>query len=132
MRKAFSLVEVLISVMLISVVIGSLLQMKTNNISYLEKFKLSQEENGYICLSTQKTDNLEYKKIYLNDVVDFGVDEIRRKFKDIKIELKQEEMKEIELPENDYVQTAKIIQSKYTLNEKTTKSFYEFRLNYDK
>lgn len=131
MRKGFSLVEVIVSVMLISVVIGSLLQMKTNNISYLEKFKLSQEENSYICLALQKTTNLEYKKIYLKDVVDFGVDDIRRKFKDIKIELKQEEGEEIELPYNDYVQTAQVIKSKYTLNDKISKSFYEFKLNYE-
>ena len=129
MRKALSLVEVLFAIILITIVIGTMLEIKSNNIFFLEKFKNTSLYNSYISLAIQE-DNKEDKNIYLDEVASFNDDEIRKKLKQIKIEIKLEDDEEMNLPDNDYVKTAKIIKTTYTVENQASKVFYRFELQY--
>ncbi|MBT3280347.1 MAG: type II secretion system protein [Campylobacteraceae bacterium] len=129
MRKALSLVEVLVAIILITIVIGTMLEIKSNNIFFLEKFKNTSLYNSYISLAIQE-DNKEDKNIYLDEVASFNDDEIRKKLKQIKIEIKLEDDEEMNLPDNDYVKTAKIIKTTYTVENQASKVFYRFELQY--
>jgi type II secretory pathway pseudopilin PulG len=53
MKKAFSLVEVLVSVMLIVGVIATIIKTKDNSLFFLEKFKQNSFYNGVISMITQ-------------------------------------------------------------------------------
>lgn len=132
MRKGLTLIEVLVAIVLIVSVIGTMLQMKNNNLSFLEKFSTKSNENSYISLATSPLgEKLENKKIFLEDGVNFNDDEIRKKLKGIKINLEQSDDEKIELPENDFIQTATIINSQYSLVDNNhTKVFYHFKLDY--
>lgn len=128
MKKALSLMEVMISIVLLAVVITSVLQIQQNNLYYIEKFKQSSLYNSYISFVAIVSDQKRNKTVYLDDEVPFKDDEIRRELKQVKIKIKDEEQKDITLPKNDYIQTAKIMKSTYSIDGKVTKSFYTFKL----
>lgn len=129
LKKAFSLVEVLVAVSLIATVIASVLQMQQNNLFFLEKFKTSSTNNTYISLGVEKIDTKELrnKNIIVGDKINLGDDDIRRELKAIKLKVKDTQLKDKELPENDYVKTIQIYESAYSL-ENMTKKFYTFKL----
>ncbi|MEA2017724.1 MAG: hypothetical protein U9N59_04690 [Campylobacterota bacterium] len=128
-KKAISLVEVMVSVALISIIIVSILKIKDNNLFFIEKFKTTSLNNGYISLvSIPFNVNMRNEKIRLGDKINFDDDEIRRELKDIKIILEDIKIKDIELPTNDYIKTAEIIHSKYTIEKDISKIFYTFKL----
>ena len=131
MKKAISLVEVLISVALLSIVITAVFQMQQNNLFYLEKFKNTSLYSSYISLIVEQSDSSKLKNttIYLSDKVNFDDDDIRKELKEIKIKIKDEEDIDVKLPKNDYLQTAKIIKSTYSISDsKASKTFYKFQL----
>lgn len=129
MKKAFSLVEVLVAVSLIVTVIAAVLQMQQNNIYFLEKFKTSFKNSEYISFIVNLMDEkgLRNKNIIVGDSVDLKDDDIRRELKNIKVKLKDIHVKDIELPPNDFVKEIQIFESSYTL-EKMDKKFYTFKL----
>ncbi len=129
MKKALSLVEVLIAIVLLTVIISVILQIQQNNIFFLEKFKNNSLYNSYISLIVTSNENkLRNENIYLSDKVNLNDDDIRKEFKEIKINIKDIEDKDIDLPKNDYIKTAKIIKSIYTIEDKSAKTFYTFKL----
>ena len=130
MKKALSLVEVLISIILISVVIAAMLQIKSNNIFMLEKFKNSAKYNSYIAMSVD-TINRKEKKIYLDSL--FKIDDrLRQELKKYKIAININTTQQLKLPSNSYVPTAQITELKYTLNDNiASKVFYIFKLEYN-
>ena len=128
MKKALSLVEVMISIVLLTIIIASILQIQQNNLSFLERFKESSLYNSYISMVATVEDTKRNKTVYLDKVVRFKDDEIRKELKEVKVKIKDEEVDEIELPKNDYLQNAKIYQSTYSIDDKVVKSFYTFRL----
>ena len=133
MKKAISLVEVLVSIMLITTVIAAILQMKDNNLFYLDKFQNSSLNNSYLNFAVDSSSREEKrnKSIYLNSQVDFKDDAIRKELKKIKIFIKDTVLKDISIPKNDYIDSVGITQSQYSFiqNEKTiTQKFYTFKL----
>lgn len=118
----------MVSIILLSVVIVSSLQIKQNNLHNLERFKDISKYDGYINLTANSVEDKADKNIYLSDVVDFDDDEIRREFKDIKIELKHTVLDEIELPKNDFIKSAQITKSRYSIQDNIEKNFYTFKL----
>ena len=125
--KAFSLIEVLVAVSLITTIIVTILQMQQNNIYFLEKFKTSSLDTGYISFVISDSKDIRNKNIIVSDVVNFNDDDIRKELKDIKIKIKDERIKDIELPKNDYINNAKVIKSTYILDDKQ-KTFYSFTI----
>ena len=101
-KKAFTLIEVMVSVMIISVVILALLKMKSNNSFIFTSLKKQNEVQQYISLII---DNKDYKDKNKDTTLDalikeFHVDdELRRKLKNQKIKLIHNEVKKIDLNE---------------------------------
>ncbi len=128
-KKALSLVEVLVSIMLISVIIVSILQMKENNLHFLQKGEAGANNNAYISLvSLEKTTKLDNSKIYLNNKIDFKDDDIRRKLKKIKIDKEEEMLEPIVYSLDDYSLEIKIKKSTFSIGKEVTKNFYRFQL----
>jgi hypothetical protein len=128
-KQALSLVEVLVSVMLISVVIVSILQIKENNLNFLDKTKDRFKYISYISMvALDESKKLEDKNIYLDKVIDFKDDDIRKELKLIKIKLKDEQLKPIKLGDDEYKLSINIKKTKLTIEDKIKKEFYRFSL----
>ena len=129
MKKSITLIEVLVSVMLISVVITAILQIKENNLYFLEKIKNSSLYNSYISLvSLTPLKKSEDKKIYLSDEVDFADDDIRKVLKEIKIERKTKDLDPLEFKTDEYNLKVNIFKTTLTIENKITTNFYRFAL----
>ncbi len=128
MRKALSLVEVMVSIVLLTIIIATVLQIQQNNIFFLDKFKTSSLYNSYISLIVESSKDLRNESFYLDKKIDLKDDDIRKEFKNIKISVKDIEGEDVELPDNDYIKTAKVIKIIYTIDDKIKKTFYTFKL----
>ncbi len=131
-KKAFSLVEILISVALISVVIVALIQMGQNNLFLLEKFKSISTNNDYSSLAFYGIDENQTsdKNIYLDEVVDFKDDDLRRELKEIKVVVKNEKLEDEKIDAESFAITKQITKTKLTIENQNEKDFYRFKLVY--
>ena len=130
MKKSISLIEVLISVILITIVIVVIIQMKGNNLFLLGKFKDSTLNNGYILFAVNNNEKRNYK-MYLSNIVNFEDDEIREELKGIKITVKNKKLKDLTMLRNDYIKSIVFVESTYVLNlnnKTTSRKFYTFKL----
>jgi len=103
-RNAFTLMEVMVCVMIISIVIMSLLQMQGNTNHIYSKLEDSSKINQYISLLISNNDyGFEKKSISLNDLIsEFKVeDNLRRELKTIKVKLNYEELKSIDMSKSE-------------------------------
>jgi len=95
LRGAFTLIEVMVSVMIISVVIMALLQMQGNNTYMFSKLKSKLEINQYASFFIANKDyGFKKESVYLSDLLNEFVveDDLRRKLKNIKIKIRYEEL----------------------------------------
>jgi len=125
-KSGISLIEILVSIAILSVVITAVLKIQQNNLHFLEKFKVSSLSNSYISFA-QKEGKARNQDIYLSDIVDFKDDDIRKELKEVKVHIKDEEDTGIKLPKNDYIQSAKVYKSTYNVGG-NTKIFYTFTI----
>ncbi|MDB2562086.1 prepilin-type N-terminal cleavage/methylation domain-containing protein [Sulfurimonas sp.] len=101
-KDAFTLIEVMVAVMIISVVIMAMIQMYANNTHIFMTLQKQSKTNQY---SSFFIGNEEYgredKTIGLDDLVrEFDIhDDIRRKLKDTRVELLYTELESIDLSE---------------------------------
>jgi|GEM_PF-846025 len=132
MKKAFSLVEVLIAVALLSVVIVALIKMGQNNLFLLEKFKTTNTSSGYNSLAFFGIDmnKTEDKNIYLDEVVDFKDDDLRRELKEIKVVVKNEKLEDEKIEADSFTITKKVTKIHLTTDNQNEKDFYRFELVY--
>ena len=132
MKKAFSLVEVLIAVALLSVVIVALIKMGQNNLFLLEKFKTSNTSSGYNSLAFFGIDmnKTEDKNIYLDEVVDSKDDDVRRELKEIKVVAKNEKLEDEKIEADSFTITKKVTKIHLTTDNQNEKDFYRFELVY--
>lgn len=103
-KKAFTLIEVMVAVLIISVVIMALFEMQGNNSHFFSKFYKKTQVNQVISFfSSNKDYGFEKKDIYLDDLLsDFRLeDELRRKLKEIKVEIDYEELDQISMNEEE-------------------------------
>lgn len=101
-RKGFTLIEVMISVVIISVVILALLEMFANNTHIFSTLTQKSKINSYVSLFIANPDyGLEDKKISLDDLVsDFTLEsDLRRKLKETKAEIIYQELDTIDMRE---------------------------------
>jgi type II secretory pathway pseudopilin PulG len=131
-KKSFSLIEVLISVSILSVVIVSVLQIKEKNFTFLEKYEIAKKYNEYISLSTihDITKKDINTNIYLDEIVKFKDDDIRKELKEIKIYIKSELMDTEDLSTDNMQLELEITKIDFKIQEKSNKDFYTFKLNY--
>jgi len=126
-KQAISLVEVLVSVMLISVVIVSLLQIKENNLMLLEKLRITSKLNSYISI-VALDDSIKDGNIYLSQELDFKDDDIRKSLKDIKVEAKNEKLKPLIFNSDEYNIQINIKQTSLSIDNTLKKQFYKFTI----
>lgn len=102
MRKGFTLIEVMVAVMIISVVILGLLQLFANNTHIFFQLDKKVEYNQYLSvfLANQKY-GFEDKKTNMYELLsDFDVnDDLRRQLKEQKVEVMYQELEVIDLGE---------------------------------
>lgn len=131
MKKSFSLVEVLISVALLSIVIGIMIQIKQNNIFYLDKFTNSNNQNQYLSIATLdkfQEQKLRNTHIYLNDIVDFKDDDAHKILKDIKVNIKDTKYDTTTLGDKESNLKIDIYQTKYSIEDKSSVNIYRFTI----
>ena len=129
-KDGISLIEVLISIMLISVVIASIFQIQKNNLNFLEKSKSTIKNSEYISLvALNKEDKLINKDLYLNNEIKFNDDEIRKELKSIKINVKDKELDTLKFDDDKYSVSIKTIETTYKIDNTTQKQFYRFTLD---
>jgi len=89
-KKAFTLIEVMVAVMIISVVVMALLSMQGNTTHIFSKLNKTTKINQFTTfLISNKQYGFSKEDVYLSDLLsDFRVeDNLRRRFKNTKLEL---------------------------------------------
>lgn len=132
MKKAFSLVEVIISVAILSFVMITLLQMKSNNIFLLEKSNEKTQLVDYVLLAGDIEDSSKKtnKSVYLDKLTQFKNDDIRRELKEIKIEIKDKELDKLEIKEDGLNIKIKTYAREYKIEEDIKKSIYSWEFEF--
>lgn len=133
MKKAFSLMEVLVAVTLLTIVIAAVLQVQQNNLFFVDKFKTSATLDEYISIAAieqNQSKELRNKNVYLDKVIDFKDDDIRRNLKNVKVSIKDKEGKEVDLSTDEYSLIMKHYESQYSIENKINKKLYTFELEY--
>ncbi len=103
-RNAFTLIEVMVAVMIISVVIMALIQMYANNTHIFTSMKQQTKINQYSSfLISNENYGFEDKNINLNTLVsDFDLEHsLRRELKETKVKLIYKELEIIDMSEQD-------------------------------
>ncbi len=101
-KRAFTLIEVMVAVMIISVVILALLQMFANNTHIFSQLTKQAKMNQYASLFLANPDyGFETKHVNLDDLVsDFKVnDAINSELKKSKVEIVYQKIKQIDMSE---------------------------------
>jgi len=128
-KKAFSLIEVIIATLLLSVVMLSLYEVKANNIFILEKSKDSKEQNDYLNLAI---DSKEYSKrnvnIYLDKHFNIKDDDLRREFKKVKIKVKDELLDTYTKNVDAFALKVSTFKTNYSFEKGISKDIYRFKL----
>lgn len=118
-KNAFTLIEVMVAVMIISVVIMALIQMYANNTHIFSSFKKQTKINQYTSFFlANDTYGYEDKSVSLYELVrEFNIhNELRQELKFIKVKLVYEELQQIDLSES---------QSSEIENEETSNMIFE-------
>ncbi len=103
-KRAFTLIEVMVAVMIISVVILALIEMYANNIHIFSGLKKQTQINPYASFFISNPDyGLETKSAVLYDLIsDFKLeDDLQRELKNIKVEVVYQMVEQIDLGEYD-------------------------------
>ena len=103
-KDAFTLIEVMVAVMIISVVIMALIQMYANNTHIFSSMKKQTKINQYSSLLISNDNyGFENKNIDLHDLVDdFDLEyKLRRELKETKIKLVYQELETLDMSEQD-------------------------------
>lgn len=121
--------EVMISVILLSVVMVSLLQLKVNNIFLTEKSLQSKENLDYILMAINNDEvSKRNENVYLKDLFDVN-DEFRQKIKDKKVNIKDELVDTYNIKNDNLNLNIDIYTTKYTLDDTgNSKTIYSFKL----
>lgn len=132
MKKAFSLVEVIISVAILSFVMITLLQMKSNNIFLLEKSNEKTRLVDYILLAgdIENSSKQTNKSVYLDNLTQFKNDDIRREIKEVKIEIKDKELDKLEIKIDGLNIKIKTYVREYKIEEDIKKSLYSWEFEF--
>lgn len=93
MKKAFSLMEVIISIVILSVVMVALLKIKSENISIVSKSEQKIKLNEYILLAINFEDIENKNEDISLEKYKYENDDLRKELKDIKVSIKDEKIK---------------------------------------
>lgn len=131
-RNAFTLMEVMVAVMIVSVVIASIIEMRGNSTFMYEQIDKNKQVNQYLSFLVGNKD-YGYEKTSTtmkNLCDDFKLDsELRREFSDIKIDIDYNEIDTLDMSEYDENSELVIEVGKSILSSKdSSASFLRIRL----
>ncbi len=130
MKKAFSLMEVIIAISILSFVMVTLLQIKSENIFLISKSEEISKNSEYLLAAINLNEvNQRNENLFLDRNYSFDNDDLRKEFKDKKIKIKDEKLK-TDTIDNDYM---KLNLTTYTTtykldNSNSSKKIYSFKL----
>lgn len=129
MKKAFFLIEVMLSIVLVSGIVLMLFEVESNNLHFLESFK--KKNNHYSSISIFALNDYTHKnndkKLYFDEVVTFEDDELRKKFKDIIVNTKYKDIYSKNMGENLKITVIKK-EIKYFISKDINQKIYRFQL----
>jgi low affinity Fe/Cu permease len=128
-KNAFSLMEVIIAITMLSFVMVTLLQIKSDNIFLVSKSDEKAKINDYLLMAVNLDEaNDKNENQFLDDKFSFENDELRREFKDkkIKIEDKKIDSKSID---NEFIKLNITTYSRtYSIENESAKSIFSFQI----
>jgi len=131
-KKAFSLMEVIISITILSFVMLTLIQIKNENIFMVSKNNEKSRIEEYALLAIDFNDDVlgKNENIWLLDIYNFeNNNDIRNELKDIAVEIK-DEIKNIKEKKNNMQLQIEIFYREINLvNFNFNKKIYSFSLN---
>lgn len=128
-KKGFSLVELLVAIGILSFVVLSFYKIKNNNLYLIEKTDSSKKNNDHIILAidiANKTKN--NRNIYLDKHFNIKDDDIRREFKEFKINIKYETIKKYQYKASSLILKIEEFKTTYSLEDAISKDIYRFEL----
>lgn len=131
MKSSFSLIEVLVATLFLSIAMLSLNQVQSSNIFILNKAQDTKKDLEYLNLIiSSEVYSKRNKNLYLSQEYKIDDDTLRRELKDIKFKVKDE-------IDNTYSSTIQNINFKisnvkttYTLENKISKNIYGFKIEF--
>lgn len=129
--KAFSLMEVIISIVILSFVMITLLQIKSENIFLISKSNENTKANDYILLAIDFKNQIEDKneEIDLYKNYKFENEDIRKELKDIKVVIKDEKIDSESINSDSNTINITTYSRTFTLeNTDIQKKLYSFKL----
>jgi prepilin-type N-terminal cleavage/methylation domain-containing protein len=130
MKKAFSLMEVIISVVILSVVMIALLQIKSENIHIVSKSDDRVKNNDHILMAINFDEPIFEKKeiVYIDKKFNYLNEKIRTELDSVKIEIKDEkkELKSIKTDSNSINVTT--YNRTFLENGNIKKKLYSFKI----
>lgn len=131
MKKAFSLMEVIISVVILSVVMITLLQIKSNNIQLASKSEEKNKSNDYILMALSFNDSITNKNesVLIDKKYTYDNEEINEEIKNRKVNIKDDklESKTIESHRNS-INISTSFRSFSVENSDIQKKIYTFKI----
>ena len=102
-KQGFTLIEVMVAVMIISVVIAALLQLQANNTHIFLRLQKMQSAQQYLSLLSESKYGLENDTLTLDRLIDrFDVDDdLRRELKNVRAKVMYQRIDTIDLSEVD-------------------------------
>lgn len=123
--------EVIIAIVMLSVVMITLLKIKSENIFLISKNDENTKSNDYILLSVDFEDEISNKNedIFLDKKYQYINDDVRKELKDIKILIKDEKIESKSIQSDlNYINTT-IFSRTYSLeNSNIKKKIYSFKI----
>ena len=133
-KKSFSLMEVIIAVMILSVVMVALLQIKTENIFLISKTNERIKLNEYVQLSIdlkkvneENIENIENIEFFLDKKYPFVNDDIRKELKEIKVDIREKKEDEYKIETSSENLNVTIYSRTYSINEDIKKKIFNFK-----
>ena len=133
-KKSFSLMEVIIAVMILSVVMVALLQIKTENIFLISKTNERVKLNEYVQLSIdlkkvneENIENIENIEFFLDKKYPFVNDDIRKELKEIKVDIREKKEDEYKIETTSEDLNIIIYSRTYSINEDIKKKIFNFK-----
>jgi len=130
-KKAFSLMEVIISVVILSVVMITLLQIKSNNIQLASKSEEKNKSNDYILMALSFNDSITNKNesVLIDKKYTYDNEEINEEIKNRKVNIKDDklESKTIESHRNS-INISTSFRSFSLENSDIQKKIYTFKI----
>ena len=126
MKQAISLIEVLISILLLTFVVSLSIWIQTNSITTISKSNHIIKNSSYISMIV--TPNQKTQKIFLSNKVNFNYDKARQELKNIKIKINTTTKPLSKLPQNNYIKTINITTTTYIINDNYKQKFYVLKI----